>query len=191
MHNRYPEILNVDNSERIQFYQEGKIALYARWTVDINDLFTLDVQWDTPDWLLIGSLVPEGHSGIGISPLNILSVTRYCTKLELARAFIRSVYVASAKGSGVELFRCTGKWSTDYLSLVQFPVFVVLNALHRRARYREVGCVDQSLVFVHPPAVPFRIHHKSDPFFKGVWSIPSTCDLSFGCSTRAGTTAVS
>jgi len=71
MHKRYPEILNADNSERIQFYQEGKIALYARWTVDINDLFTLDVQWDTPDWLLIGSLVPEGHSGIGISPLNI------------------------------------------------------------------------------------------------------------------------
>lgn len=43
----------------------------CKMTVDINDPFTLNAQWDTPDWLLIGSPVPEGHSGIDISPPTI------------------------------------------------------------------------------------------------------------------------
>ena len=92
MQKRYPEILNADKSERFRFYQEGKIALYARWVVDISDLFTLDAQWGTPDWLPIGSPVPEGHAGIDISPLNVITATRYCAELELAWTFIRSVY---------------------------------------------------------------------------------------------------
>ncbi|MBR4895522.1 MAG: hypothetical protein IKZ41_03770 [Clostridia bacterium] len=89
---RYPEIMNADKSERIRFYQEGKIALYARWIVDVSDLFTLDAQWGTPDWLPIGSPVPEGHSGIDLSPLNVITATRYCAEPELAWAFIRSVF---------------------------------------------------------------------------------------------------
>ena len=92
MQKRYPEILNADKSERFRFYQEGKIALYARWVVDISDLFTLDAQWGTSDWLPIGSPVPEGHAGIDISPLNVITATRYCAELELAWTFIRSVY---------------------------------------------------------------------------------------------------
>lgn len=47
----------------------------CKMTVDINDPFTLNAQWDTPDWLLIGSPVPEGHSGIDISPLIIAPPT--------------------------------------------------------------------------------------------------------------------
>ena len=92
MQKRYPEIMNADQSERIRFYQEGKIALYARWIVDISDLFTLDAQWGTPDWLPIGSPVPEGRVGIDISPLNVITATRYCAEPELAWAFIRSVF---------------------------------------------------------------------------------------------------